>query len=639
MEDITDIDFSVQELYRPVLSDEYAPLDFTKSEFENCEDEDTWKKDWWQEQLLRLTKGYTAPNGVWINPFYYFFLNFCKADILNIDTEENDTANPYYLDYQHEFADLLWFCQYVVTTIKSKKKQDKIIKNAMNIILAKGRRKGLTTVICAYLIYLLLFKNGVKLGYGFPDDDTYRTFRDIFDKMMVELPAMLKPNIVFPDNDSEIGNAYTDEKTGKVKVINRIYWGNFGKSTGAFRGKKLYFAFFDEAGKFGNWSRVKGATKDCFKVGTRKIGYYVFGGTSDAITNKGFRDYKDDFEKPHLSDAVAHFIPSDVGLHPHIDYHTGRSLKEAAKVYLEATRRKLRAEGKLDDLKFEIQENPLIKEECFIPPGGSIYDNHVLNEQIIWIREVQKEKDILIGELEFDKDFNGKISGKVRFVERADGNWQIYRNGFNDYGKEKLFFGAFDDVYKNEAPSSDSMPALMIYKDLDLTEKESDLPVAIYLNRHKNRKKRFEDFLKAAIFWKAKLLGEINDEAMVNYFTVKGHLNYLEKTTNDKFGYAGNAWHGKFKSQSEDLMTQYIEQRRQERCYFIDGINALKDWGVHNTDIGICYHACLLYQYMRRTMASIENINTEVAEPVITLSGIKKPENMPAVLKKFARVR
>lgn len=632
---------SAQVKYRPVINNEDFPFDFPRELYFNPEtDEDFQHKETWDEELRRMKKGFTAEDGKWVNPFYYFFLNYCKADILNIETEESEIGNPYYLEFQNEFADLLWFCQYTVVNInnaKSEKQRNKIIKDAVNIMVAKGRRKGLTTLICGFLIYLFIFGKNVKLGYGYPDEKTYITFRAIFDEMINGLPPMLKPNMITPDNKEEIGNSYIDEN-GDTITTNRIYWGNFATSTGAFRGKKLFFVFFDEAGKYEKWSRVKGATKDCFKIGKRKIGYYVLGGTSDAITNKGYKDYKDDVDKPHLSDGIRFLIYAYEGMHPYVDYNTGKSIREPALREIKKERKKLKEEGKIDDLRFAVQENPVEYSEFFVTPGGNVYDNDEINDQISWIVNSGKEKEIVTGRLEFEEDGYGRTTGKVIFIEDKKGYWQIYKKCMpNGTPPKGLHLASFDDVYKSVAPNSDSMPSMMIYKDYDLNEEESDLPVAVYINSNKDRKNRFKDFLMGSIFFNASTLGEINDEAMVNYYRNKGYIELLKKGTNGSYGYSGHAWDGKFKSQSEELMLSYIENKRLRRCYFIDALNGLKDWGMKNTDIGICYHGVLLHQNMNRTIAAEESVKKHEPAVAMTLSAMKKPAAVPRALRKYSR--
>lgn len=619
---------SIQQIYRPVLSVDPRLLRAERDIFADQEDEDQHVANFWKEELHRLINGYIAEDGIYINPFYYFFLNYCKADILNYETEESDIGNPYVMDYQKEFADLLWNSRYIVKQIqdeKNSKKKQLLIKEAENIILAKARRKGLTTMLVAYLVYLLLFGMAlfnvpIKIGYGYPDDDTYvKGFKPIFETILNNLPPMLKPNMVFPYNEEEIGFSYKNDE-GSIITLGRLYLANFGKKDGKFRGAKLFFVFFDEAGKFPNWNRVKGATKDCFVSGGRRTGYYLLGGTSDAISNKGYKDYKDDFDNPSMSDAVSYSIYADQGMHPYIDYTSGISDRESAAKEKLKYRDKLKKAGKSETLRFEIQENPLNKDEFFQLPGGSIYDADLLTEQIKWIVLSGKDKEIIRGKLEWEKDALGKKNGKVIFVEDPLGFWMIYKNGMPKQGKKNLFIGSFDDVYKDEAPNSDSRPAMMIYKDYDLSEEESDLPVAIYLNTQKNRKHRFDDFLKGAVFWEATIFGENNDDAVVNYFENAGYLNLLMKGTNNKFGYAGNAWFGKFKSQAEDFMLKYIDTDRYKRCYFINALQELKEWGIKNTDIGICYHAILVMQNMRKSLSELEKIKAQEPNKAIRIS-------------------
>ncbi|RYG94160.1 MAG: hypothetical protein EON58_16880, partial [Alphaproteobacteria bacterium] len=65
---------------------------------------------WWTEQHKRCRKGWTAPDGVWFNPIYYWYLNFCTIEYVDPITKRELIEPPLYIDSDHEIFNAIWFC-------------------------------------------------------------------------------------------------------------------------------------------------------------------------------------------------------------------------------------------------------------------------------------------------------------------------------------------------------------------------------------------------------------------------------------------------------------------------------------------------------------------------------------------------
>ena len=60
---------SVQYLYRPVIHDNIPPIPLVS-------DISSTEYIWWKTHIKRCQIGWIAPDGVWINPIHYFYMNF-----------------------------------------------------------------------------------------------------------------------------------------------------------------------------------------------------------------------------------------------------------------------------------------------------------------------------------------------------------------------------------------------------------------------------------------------------------------------------------------------------------------------------------------------------------------------------------
>ena len=78
----------VQYLYRPVLYQDIPSITPSEKDLD-------YAVSWWKEQTNRCRHGWIAPDGHYLNPITYWYLNFCKASmIFNFKTKKVEYDVP-----------------------------------------------------------------------------------------------------------------------------------------------------------------------------------------------------------------------------------------------------------------------------------------------------------------------------------------------------------------------------------------------------------------------------------------------------------------------------------------------------------------------------------------------------------------
>lgn len=583
---------SVQTKFRPVLQEERIPdkpMVWGDGSFEDR---------WWIVQITRCKYGWMYEggpddphSGTWLNPIYYFYLNFVTVTI-KPDGTPIETA-PLYLDTDHEVFDLIYFNQYIKGTGCY----------ANNIVIAKGRRKHWTFIThCGVMLWDFVCGWG-NVAIGYPQEDPYMaTGSELFMNSYNALHDVWKADVLDPDTKYKKGYGIKrkDETTGKETVFKRnfIMFSPMDKKFDRFRGQNLWRVLFDEAGVYRNLVQCYGATKDCCQEGTFRFGQILIGGTSDAIENKS-TDYRKMYFEAYRYDAVTHFIPCYRCAPPDVDWENGISLADIAKPKYEA--RRARIKGDPEVYYKELQENPMNPKECFLPPSKSNYPAHKLDDQAVWILDNYKDKEIVRGRLDF---VGPPKDQKVQFTQDELGPWEVYRNGFPTPNVKKIHIMGVDDVYEEgDAPFSDSECSIVIYRELDHRVAESDLFVAVYLARP-GRSKFHIETMKAAIFWDALVMLENNDGVLEGKF-IKKNLGDRLMTINGKVGFKGQSevWTNKMTG----IGDEFFNENKHEKIYFLSIIDAFKTWRIDNTDVGSAAHAALLGVDQRQGIGSETN--------------------------------
>ena len=567
---------SVQELYRPVLGISELPEVPQQDTMSLSEYIDA--KRFWDEQLRRCLYGWIAPDGRYINPKLYFYLNFVSIPVLDHNGNVLEKTNPYYLRDDQDTIDTIHFAE------------SNRHKNAEDIIVAKARRKHWTfNTHCCVLLWDFVFDHNSNCGIGYPDEDYLDMGRLYFLEAYDSIPDYFKCEKIYPNNANEIGYASV-RLGGKAVAHNLLYFYPIGKRPGKFRGKALKRLLIDEAGVYLNLLDCVNAGIDCVRLGAKKFGQILIGGTSDMITNKS-TDYKDLYQRANDYGFKKIFIPAYKMMEGHIDYDTGISNTETALADLLQRRDNKRKSGSLKFYESEIQENPITEEECFIATGKSLFDVDQINKQAIVNGQNDREKDIITGYFEWIFDARGQNTGRVEFIEDAMGKVRLHLPSLPNKNNADLFVASIDDYYKDVSTWSDSKGCCIVYTEPSHKPVLSDAVAAVYLERPNTRTDFLNSCLKMCVFFGigyGKLLLENNDNVAEKHYVDAGYGYMLRWVGKD----IGIRLSEPIKNGAIKLGEEFIESGRLKNIYFndvLDGIKKIRrgaDKKALNTDIG-----------------------------------------------------
>lgn len=589
---------SAQVKYRPVVHDGYRPIPNTSS---STYDSD---KEWWTEQTRRCIQGWIAPDGVYINPIYYFFLNFVYVDIFNELSKKKEWTRPYFRDGDKHYFDTVW--QNMSKVVGSN------FINAKDTIVAKGRRKGWSTSEWGIEVWWIIFRQEWNTLRAYPTDEHRNKERPILEKMYESIHPFFKMNednielSLIKKNKDNLVQGY---KVGNVEIpLNKVMLTVVDAKGSGARGESIEKITVIEAGMHTKLSTFIGASQDTLRQGLYKFGMILVGGTSDSINNKT-TDYKTLFFNAKKNNFKAIFTAANVCFQGCIDYYTGESDKRKAEQIIKAQRK-----DKSHDqaaLKMFIQENPLNVYESFIPSTESEYDKDAIDEQMLYIYEHNYDDRWIRGKFEMMADIDGNPMDTVKFVPDPSGLWYILDGvGLPDYSIENLYVGGIDDVYKDKAPHSESLNAMVIYKrETTFSDDVDDLPVCFYLGRHNSRVTDWREFEKAIKFYK-------NIKVMYEHNESQGFIGYArEAGIIDKFLYTKGEIGIRLSDQSVSDMTvqaiKYIEAGRLKRVLHSSLVDSFNRWRAENDDLASAFHLVLIALKMLKGLGTDKDYSTE----------------------------
>lgn len=506
---------SVQVIYRPVLQEPLPPIPNPDNDGYSIH------RDWWREQVRRCVEGWVAPNGTFINPIYYFFLNFCTVFVVDeLDKGRKKWQNPYVRDGDKEYFDEVYY--------NMSREVDGQVTNAVDLIVGKARRKGWTTCeLHGITMWFFIFKTSENISRAYPTDKIKNKERKAFIKAYSFIHPFFKMGIDNVDlslvekNEDAISQGYY---LNKDRIItNSIFFFTISADGSSVRGDAIGLIVVVEAGIHTNLKTFKGAADEALGVGDFKFGMTLIGGTSDMIGNKS-TDYKDLFYNAAEHGMTKIFTPAWKCWYGAIDYFTGKSLRAKATESISLRREKKKKAG-IEALRMHIQENPFTAEEAFIPNGDSEYDADKIDAQLMHILREGLDKEWIRGKLEWEKDTYGKKTGRVVFHQNPAGDHCILDvHGLPVHKVENLYLQGIDDVYKDLAPHSDSKNALITYMRPSIyVPGPSDMPVHYYLGRTNNMLLDWEEFEKSIVYYKyPDIMYEHNTESFLGYAREKG---------------------------------------------------------------------------------------------------------------------
>ena len=564
----------------------------------------------WKEQLSRCRHGWIAPNGVFINPMYYFYLNFVLIKFEDRDTGKTKTEQPLYFKKDHEYFDEIYFGA------------GSGLKNpATGQIAVKGRRKHWTqNNMSGICLWFFIFEREMNIALVVPDEDTFSaTFNDNFMYSLKMLPLHFfhdaviekdkttnkKRPVFFPlklsGDNREIGYQILDRETGQKITKNRflIYVliettkkkSNLGDQ---LRGAKFRFVFCDEIGKknFEHLKKFYEVAKHTVRQDDLIFGQIVLGGTSDAL-HINLDDYQDMFFNAKRYGLKSWFISACDMYASATDMTTGETDMDIANEKLDQLEALARQSGDKKELYRHWQENPRNPKQAFLIKDGGEEHLEEINEMTSYIYDNKLNTDGYLKVGNFKENIN-LFTGQseIIFEETSKGFWTFIRDINPEPNYRGLDFMVVDDVYKDIAPHSTSNCCAWLCRSVHQNIKTSDMVLGYFYGRPP-RSKFHEQLKYAAIYFRLDnhtVLFEDNDDAGFQYFEKTGY-GHLIQYVNERRGIV-------FKEAQRDraktLASLWFESGAYRRLYFMFAWKELMKEASVNSDMRSCYYLWLL---------------------------------------------
>jgi len=592
---------SKQVLYRPVNPVVIPP-------YANILIEESDAAEWWAEEIRRVKYGWTAPDGVWLNPVLYFHLNWMRFSVIDQKGKKSEAEQPYYFYQDKVTLDTIWFAR-----------RNKLFpqSTAKDIIATKARGVHWSYLMCSYLMWSYLIDQ-VNCSYLGPDTVTITRFRDeVFRPALANMhPAWMPPAYVKKRSEkSEDGkdpltmliNAdkakyldFTDRGVEFERHAVTFKEASKPVNINAMRGARDHVIVIDEAGKYTKnyLSMLVSTCEHVVALNMLRHGHMIIGGTSDKVSNSS-SDYERLYKEntPHRK---RFFIKATSLYLGEWDMHTGKCNEERALDKILARRAELQAEGDMVKLQYAIQEMPLNDWECFQMPTLSGYNASYLDARMYDIRIDGRDKKWKRGKLEYNRYASGDTNTEVHFKEDPSGDWLIHEDGMPQTDYIGLDYAAIDDYYKDESQDAEpSKGAMVIWRGEHFNVDFNDAPVAYYLGRPSTKTKLFNEFIKGMRFYGGKdgieVLAENNDESFIKDLRKKGLFSCVRHIN----GKPGIRQSDKTISEQTGLCEDYIESESFAKMDSPEIIDALRQWRKKNTDLGSAFHTLLVLRDLK----------------------------------------
>ncbi len=567
--------------------------------------------EYWERERDKCINGY-APKGMTpISGAHYFFLNHFPMKVndptASATQDRKVLSLPFYRDMDHVYFQHILECK----------------ADRTGAIVAKSRDKGFSMFNACLCLHELTFFAHNEVGVAAGLEDTITSFASKVKLGHNSLEKEFKNNISSNNTDAfamgyDWWNGGQWEEGGMQSIM---HLRTMGLNPNVFKGERLSLMIFEEAGEFRKLIEGFEASLPCFRDGADQFGLPIVGGTGGNILSAS-ADFMTMWYEHESYNLRQLFIPVTMCYKGFFDFTTGTSLIDKAKEHEEKQRKKLEG-GNQTTYNLRIQNYPFVPEESFMKSSGSPFNLTIINEQSAKIME----DPILRGRVEegyLDWDFDDdqkmeKVEGdnwrlkkkaykqKVKFRKAKGGPVKILLHPIlDDKGNHKyhnMDIGGIDSIDQDEAGSTDSKGASMIYRRFVNTDLAYNLPVA-YIHFRSNRASEFYEMsMKLAVYYNAKMLVEYTKFKIIDYFIANGATKYLKEKpisvhergtlTRNKFGVHMNR---QIKETGIELMAEDIDTNGHE-IWFLALLEELRKFGDVNTDIAMAYMLCQIHNF------------------------------------------
>lgn len=473
------------------------------------------------------------------NPMFCFWMILFIFEVPVYDKDKNPTGDseigrPMYSTIDRYIFDLIWL--------------GKLRKEYAAIMGGRGIGKSfITDAVLAW--FYMMFDNQEIIVSATSDpivEEAWSKVTDTIDLIEDEYPGLKQKKITDSKKLILAGEEYYDsnndqKKRGSLNEIRRI---TYGDNPNVTRGRRPDFQHIEEFASFPSHPGI-GSLKNC--LGQSKGSWIVMGafrkafvmmtGTGGSVNNK---DAEDIFTNPRTFNLLVInewgketgiFIPAFLKYGGTWE-HSGTPNIELAMRLILISRKAIEA----DPVTYmqELQEFPITLEEVFIVKGQNNFNQDKIAEQLAKIKTLVK-KPWKEGRLEYILDQRGNITG-MKFVEVAGGKIIVVEPPDvepDGTTMRSLYVGGVDSIDQGQKDSlyEGSKLACVIKKRFtdNMFTRTSNLYVCFYNERSDDVRWDYENVLKIAIWYNAKLNLEYTKINIISYFRAKKALWRLLK--------------------------------------------------------------------------------------------------------------
>lgn len=520
-------------------------------------------KEYWDQEVIRCLKGYTADDGDYITGEHYFYLNYCPI-IRNIDEDyvDRNGFKRKRIIRDRQFADFYDYDYYFFNAFQEAGEQGK------HLLVLKTRGRGYSYKADALLLYNFFFIPE-SFSYCFAEseefllkDGTLSKAWDIMDfinrntawtkKRTIDKPMHKKAAYKATD---EMGNP--EERGFKSEIIGVAIGPHVNKG----RGKRGKLIFYEEGGSFKNlesvWTVARPSVErsDGGAFGTMLIvatGGDMKGGF-DGVSNMFYEPdtynllaFNNIWDENADGQRCCFFCPvwtnieatDENGKRTCMD-EDGNSLEHKSREFVAGLRSINIDQATSTDLVDKyIAENPLTPQEAMLIVGGNIFPKKDLIEHLGHLRNTES--------MRYNKHVGDLVrseGGKLIWKEKTIGDLRRYKLKEDDdkHGSIVIWehpapnpppymYIAGCDPYDHDVSQTGSLGSTFIYKRTNPLESYNDVLVAEYTGRPDTAEDYYENVRRLLEYYNAKMLYENERKGLHVYFTQKRCEHLLENT-------------------------------------------------------------------------------------------------------------
>ena len=556
-------------------------------------------EEYWARETERCLYGYKPKGYNKISGKYYYYLNYYR--ILGNDGTKGNRKTliyPWYRDMDHEYFDLFDQC----------KEENK------GMIVIKARDKGFSYMNSGILAHEFTFFPHSEVGIAAGLQVTADAFFDKVKKGVNNIHPNFRHSWL-KDTDTMLKAGYKKKnKDGKWEVggYQSVIHCRTMDNPEVYKGERLSVMVFEEAGEFKSLMNAYMSSKACFMDGDVQFGVPVVGGTGGDI-EKASKDFMEMYYEADAFNLINIFIPASKVYYGYFDITTGQSDMKGAEEKIMNDRSKLQVTGKEKAYNLHIQNYPMTIEEAFLKTKSNFFDLSLINMQRSKIlSNVDFEYQIQSGYLEWNN------KGGVSWEADPYGPVKILHHPVPD--TSGLDIGGIDSYDQDEAGKSDSLGSAIIYRRFMNMDSPGDCVVAEYTDRPRTAEQFWDNCLKLAVYYNAKMLVEYTKIGILDYFRRNNALKYLKEKpvtahspgtlTRNRYGVHMNK---QVKALMIDVIDGYIKTNAED-IWFIEILNELADFGLRNTDRAMAFGLCLLHNLdnFKRKIVGTEEKNKDI---------------------------